>query len=96
METQTTPAEDLPGLYRAILDGIADLERLGQHREAALIRTEATRVYSKSWDAGARRRLLFIHRRIGRVIAGDERPRTEQTRSWRTLQRSLTGALTAR
>jgi hypothetical protein len=85
VETQTSPAEDLPTLYRAILDGVADLERVGQHREAALIRTEATRVYSTSWDAGGRRELLHIRRRIGRVIAGDERPRHEQTR-WARLR----------
>lgn len=90
MEILTTPSEDLPALYRAILDGIANLERVGQHREAALLRTQATRIYSTSWDERARRRLNQIHRRIGRVIAGDERPRNEPVRSWRTLQRSLT------
>ena len=90
MENQVSPAEELPALYRAILDGIADLERVGQHREAALIRSEATRVYSTSWDESGRRRLNNIRRRIGRVIAGDERPRNEQARSWKALQRALT------
>ena len=89
VETQTSPAEDLPALYRSILDGIADLERAGQHREAALIRAEATNVYSTSWDEGGRRRLLHIRRRIGRVIAGDERPRNNPGR-WRERGRSLT------
>ena len=89
METLLSPSEELPALYRAILDGIADLERVGQHREAALIRTEATRVYSTSLDDGGRRRLLHLRRRIERVIAGDERPRHEQTR-WRAIQRVLT------
>lgn len=89
METHASPAEELPALYRAILDGIADLERVGEHREAALIRTEATRVYSTSWDEGGRRRLLHIRRRIERVIAGDERPRSELMRSW-ARRRSLT------
>lgn len=76
-------------MYRAILDGVADLERAGQHREAALIRTEATSVYSTSWDESGRRRLLHIHRRIDRVIAGDERPRNRSAR-WRERGRSLT------
>lgn len=89
METETSPAEDLPALYRSILDGVADLELAGQHREAALIRTEATAVYSTSWDEGGRRRLLHIRRRIDRVIAGDERPRHERPR-WRERGRSLT------
>ena len=88
METQTSPAEDLPTLYRAILDGIADLERAGQHREAAFIRTEATGVYSTSWDEGGRRRLLHIRRRIERIIAGEERPRNQPAR-WRDRGRSL-------
>lgn len=86
METQTSPAEDLPALYRAILDGMADLERVGQHREAALIRIEATHVYSTSWDEGGRRRLLHIRRRIERVIAGEERPRNEPARWWGRLR----------
>ena len=89
MEIETSPAEDLPALYRAILDGVADLERAGQHQEAALIRTEATGVYSTSWDNGGRRRLLHIRRRIDRVIAGDERPRNQRTR-WRERGWSLT------
>jgi hypothetical protein len=90
VEIHPTPSEDLPALYRAILDGIADLERVGQHREAALIRTRATKIYSTSWDASAHRRLTHIHRRIGRVLAGEEKPQHEQTGSWRTLQRALT------
>jgi hypothetical protein len=90
VENHVSPSEELPALYRAILDGIADLERIGEHREAALIRSEATRVYSTSWDEGGRRRLTQIRRRIGRVIAGEERPRSEQARSWKALQRSLT------
>lgn len=91
MEIQPTPpSEDLPALYRAILDGIADLERIGQHREGALFRTQATKIYSTSWDANARRRLTQLHRRIGRVISGEEKPGNERPGSWRTLQRAFT------
>jgi hypothetical protein len=62
-----SPAEQLPALYRAILDRVADLERRGQRRVAAAIRAEATRVYSRSWDEGARRRLeALLHRAEGR------------------------------
>jgi hypothetical protein len=88
VETQTSPAADLPALYRAILEGIAGLERAGEHREAALLRTDATRVYSRSWDEGGRRRLLHLQRRIERVTSGDERPRNQPNR-WRGLARSL-------
>jgi hypothetical protein len=76
METRASPAEDLPALYRAILDGIAQLERLGARREAGLLRTEATAIYSTAWDEAGLRRLGQIRRRIERVIAGEERPRT--------------------
>ncbi len=91
METHSSPSEDLPALYRAILDGVAQLERIGERREAALLRADATRVYSSSWDQGNLRRLDQIRRRIERIIAGDERPRSAPTRSRsrRDLRRSV-------
>jgi hypothetical protein len=81
METHASPAEDLPALYRAILDGVAQLERLGARREAGLLRAEATAIYSTAWDDGGLRHLGQIRRRIERVIAGEERPRTARARS---------------
>jgi len=63
-------------LYRAVLDRVADLERVGQRSEALHTRAEATRVYSKSWDEGAMRRLTALCRRADRVMAGVQRPRT--------------------
>lgn len=81
METRPTPAEDLPTLYRAILDGVARLERLGARREAGLLRADATRVYSTAWDDAGLRRLRDISARIDRVIAGQQRPRTARSRS---------------
>jgi hypothetical protein len=89
METRSTPAEDLPALYRAILDGVAQLERLGERREARLLRTEATAVYSASWDEGGLRRLDQIRRRIERIIAGDERARSVRARAWTSDQPSV-------
>jgi hypothetical protein len=88
METHSSPAEDLPALYRAILDGIAQLERIGHRREASLLRAEATAAYSTSWDESSLRRLDYIRRRIERIIAGDERPRSARARSWRATQRA--------
>jgi hypothetical protein len=81
METQLSPAEELPALYRTILDGVAQLEQLGERREAALVRAEATRLYSTSWDESVRRRLTALCRRIERVVAGEERPRVDGSRS---------------
>jgi hypothetical protein len=87
METPPTPSEDLPALYRTILDGVARLERLGARREAGLLRADATRVYSTSWDDAGLRRLRHISLRIDRIIAGDQRPRTARTRSRVLLER---------
>jgi hypothetical protein len=50
-------SEVLPGLYRAILDRVADLEAGGDRATAAKLRSTATRVYSRAWDERARRRL---------------------------------------
>lgn len=89
MDQQLSPAEELPALYRAILDGVAELERRGERREAALVRAEATRVYSTSWDATGRRRLNLLIRRVERVVAGEERPRVPRARPWALLGRSV-------
>jgi hypothetical protein len=76
MDGPQSPADELPSLYRAVLDRIADLERLGQRAEALHVRREATKVYSRSWDDHARRRLMGLYRRADRVVAGHDRPRT--------------------
>jgi hypothetical protein len=58
-----SPAEELPALYRAILDRVAALELAGDRAEAARLRTEATDAYSRAWDERARRRLELLLRR---------------------------------
>ena len=88
METHASPAEDLPALYRAILDGIAQLERLDARREAGLLRTEATQIYSTAWDEAGLRRLGQIRRRIERIISGEERPRTAHSRTRQLSERA--------
>ena len=55
-----TLAEDLPEIYRAILDRVAELERIGARRDAGRIRAAATRAYSDAWDESARRQLLGL------------------------------------
>jgi len=64
-----SPAEQLPMLYRSILDGVARLERAGDRRAAGQIRTDATRAYSKAWDEPNRRRLEQLLQRLDRVLA---------------------------
>jgi hypothetical protein len=75
-----SPAEELPGLYRAILDRVAELEQLGQRPEAAVIRRKATSVYSDAWNAAGRRNLFSLLARADRVIAGETQPRTRVLR----------------
>jgi hypothetical protein len=64
-----SPAEQLPALYRAVLDNVAELEHRGERLEASRFRTEAIRAYSRSWDARGRRRLESILRRAERAVA---------------------------
>jgi hypothetical protein len=68
-----SPAEELPALYRAVLDGVAALEGLGERREAARVRSEVIRAYSRSWDARGRRRLEVILERAEKAIAHTRR-----------------------
>ena len=66
-----TPAEELPALYRAVLDRIAALEASGQRRAAVRIRRDATRAYSRAWDARARRELESLLRRAAAPTAAE-------------------------
>jgi hypothetical protein len=75
LESVPTLAEDLPELYRAILDRVSDLERIGARRDAARIRADATRAYSDAWDETARRHLTALLARADRGLVVDERPR---------------------
>ncbi|HUQ78524.1 MAG TPA: hypothetical protein VM427_06610 [Patescibacteria group bacterium] len=77
-------AEDLPELYRTILERIADLEHLGSRSEAARIRMSATRAYSGAWDAAARRALLGLLVRADRRLDAPTR-----TRGWPLRRRSV-------
>ena len=63
-------SEILPGLYRAVLDAVAELEARGRRREAGEIRAEATRVYSRAWTSDAAQRLRTLRSRADRVLQG--------------------------
>lgn len=61
-----SPAEELPALYRAILDRVAEMEASGDRRAAATLRTAAIAAYSRAWDERARRRLETLLRGVSR------------------------------
>jgi hypothetical protein len=65
----TSPAEELPALYRALLDRVAQIEAEGRRGAAYRLRFEATRIYSKSWDDRARRALQDLLNRTAGVRA---------------------------
>jgi hypothetical protein len=84
VEPVATLAEDLPEIYRAILDRVADLERIGARSDAGRIRARATRAYSEAWDESARRQLLRLLANAQRGLLGSDRPR-----GWSLRRRSV-------
>lgn len=78
-------AEALPNLYRAILDRVAELEADGRRTEAARVRADATRIYSRAWDERARRQLEALLRKArpatGVAVGGHGQTRVRDPRS---------------
>jgi hypothetical protein len=89
-------AEEFPGLYRTILDGIAELERLGRRTEADRIRKAATAVYSGPWGAAGHRQLELQRQRIERVLAAPDRHAAERSPAGRLADRTAVGSLVRR
>ena len=73
-------AEELPGLYRAVLDRVGQLEAAGERDVANAVRADAIRIYSRSWDDRARRQLEALLRRHSGIP-------TSQRASGRSLRR---------
>ena len=75
-------AEELPGLYRAVLDRVGQLEAAGHRQIAHRVRADAIRIYSRAWDERARRELIGLLRRHAAdpVGAGDAE-RSERRRT---------------
>lgn len=76
-------AEELPAIYRAVLDRVAELEAAGDRALARSIRRDATRIYSRAWDDRARRRLENLLRRTSAGPIG-LRPARRGSRGWST------------
>jgi hypothetical protein len=58
-------SEELPDLYRAVLDRVAELEASRKRDQANRVRADAIHIYSRAWDDRARRELLALLRRSG-------------------------------
>ncbi len=71
MMEPNSPAEELPALYRAILDRVADLESDGARTQAARVRASATKIYSRAWDERARKELMALLRGATRPGSGE-------------------------
>jgi hypothetical protein len=67
-------AEDLPALYRAILDRIAQIDAAGERSVGYRIRAEATRIYSRAWDERARRGLEALLRQTAEQAVAQRGP----------------------
>jgi hypothetical protein len=94
MESQHSPADELPALYRAILDGVAPLERTALRTEALRIRADAAKIYADSWSADGRKALLGLIRRVDRLTLANERTtpphvaaKPRPANRWGTLRR---------
>jgi hypothetical protein len=69
------PSAELPALYRAVLDGVAVLERRGERTLATSIRRQAIAAYANAWDERHRERLASLLVRTRREVGrGEARP----------------------
>ena len=68
-----TPAEEMPTLYRAVLDTVWRLERLGEREYALDVRRKAVNTYATRWDEGGQRDLHKINRDALRRLANTRR-----------------------
>jgi len=67
------PADDLPDLYRKVLDALARLEAAGDRTAAYDLRLRAHRTYATRWDEGGRRALHRIARDAEARLASGRR-----------------------
>lgn len=81
VESLQSVAEELPGLYREVLDAIAEFERDGSRAQAGRFRAQASAAYGRAWDESARRNLEGLLRTIRTDADAGERRRAAGHRS---------------
>jgi hypothetical protein len=67
------PAEELPTLYRSVLETVARLERAGERQFAWDVRRRALKTYSTRWDERGRRSLEKLDREARAHLAATNR-----------------------
>jgi len=77
MPSPYSPNDEFPALYRAVLDGVAEMERRGERSEAATIRRQAIAAYSAAWTERHRGVLFELGARTRREL---ERGPTDRRR----------------
>jgi hypothetical protein len=65
--------DEMPQLYRAVLDLVSDLARLGDRRQAEQIRAEAIQAYSAAWTGRQSEVLKRLVDRAGRSVQAQRR-----------------------
>jgi len=70
---ERSAAEELPALYRALLDRIAQIDAAGHRAVGYRVRVQATQIYSRAWDDRARRGLEDLLRQTA------EKPAVQRT-----------------
>lgn len=69
MNLSLSAPDELPALYRTILDLVVELERCDDSGAARRIRAEALAAYGGAWDDGQHRRLQQLEGRLLRRLA---------------------------
>jgi hypothetical protein len=65
----TIASDEVPQIYRLILELVGELERIGARGEATRARQQAITIYSRGWNESSRRRLGRIADDLQRRVA---------------------------